>query len=150
VHPKSFAGEQDQTMIEFSVVNNSPFFCAANTYSRMIGAESPLDSLTLKGNVKGRRRRRPRFPPFGKLRVGSFAKGAKDGAPTLLFMDAKSKSPPLRLRAGSSLQRAEGRGRGTRALPNVGLIRLSGSLLLRVECRQKKFQKRLIRERVLA
>jgi hypothetical protein len=33
------------------------------------------------------------FPPFGRLRAGSFAKDAKDGAPTLFFMDAKSKSP---------------------------------------------------------
>jgi|SRR5580700_5148297 hypothetical protein len=43
-----------------------------------------LHSLAFKGNVavKGHRRRRPRFPPFGKLKAGSFAKDAKDGAPS--------------------------------------------------------------------
>jgi hypothetical protein len=34
------------------------------------------------------------FPPFGRLRSGSFAKDAKDGAPILFFADAKVKDGP--------------------------------------------------------
>ena len=35
------------------------------------------------------------------------------------------------------------------ALPNFGLIAFADSLLLLVECREKKFQKGFIRERIL-
>lgn len=51
MYPKSFAGERDKTMIEFSAVNNSLFFFAANTYSGKIGDKSRLHPKSPKSDT---------------------------------------------------------------------------------------------------
>jgi len=73
------------------------------------------ETIGIEKQRQGRHCRRSWFPPF--------AQNAKDGAPTLLLMDAKSRCPPLRFRSGQalSLRRTERLGRGTRLLTTVTL-----------------------------
>jgi hypothetical protein len=104
--------------------------------------------MDLEGQGQGQRhrhrhrhRQRPSqkasaVPTLRQAQGRLFRKGRERWGTHFVFYGGEVKVPVL------SLQRTEGQGQGTRAL--------SGSLLLRVECRQKKFQKRLIRERVLA
>ncbi len=78
---------------------------------KMMGFGAGLKACSTLRHQRQRRRCGPSwFPPFGRLRAGSFAKDAKDGAPTFVAAHAQSKSRPRRRSQSKSTSTAKAAG----------------------------------------